>query len=239
MGIFKCRKKASFRVKNKYCKSSTLKLIPRHPPQFRDCLTTLGCGLSNTALFIVSGRHQAKLCGFAWFPSERQQKLAISADFLLWVLVWMREKREEVSFKNWSDEKNKSLRTSPAKTTEGWHRALGTETTVIFLSPMVSRDFVVSDSAVGKCLSGAPQTGGGLNGQEANWLLLDGSCPPTRRTSDLKSAAHMLAAKTSQHAPLSCETSKYAKRKPCGLLNGWNKNMGSLEVLRHWLRVWL
>lgn len=159
---------------------------PKHPLGFRDCLTTLGCGcsetgmcFSRTALFIVSSRHQAKLCGFAWFPSERQQKLAISADFLFWGLVGMREKREEVSFKSWSDEKSKSLQTPQAKTTEGWHRALGTETTVIFLSTIVSRDYVVSDSAVGKCLSGAPQTGGGLNGQETNWLLLDGSCPPT------------------------------------------------------------
>lgn len=159
---------------------------PKHLLGFRVCLTALGCGLSKTgmsfsraALFIVSGRHQAKLCGFAWFPSERQRKLAISADFLLWVLVRMREKREEVSLKSWSDEKSESLWTSQAKPTEGWHRALGTETTVIFLSPVVSRDYVVSDSAVGKCLNGAPQTGGGLKGQEANWLLLDGSCPPT------------------------------------------------------------
>lgn len=159
---------------------------PKHPPGFRECLTTLGCGLSETgmcfsqtALFIVSSRHQAKLCGFAWLPSEKQQKLAISADFLLWVLVQMREKREEFSFKTWSNEKSKTLRTPQAKTTEGPHRALGTETTVIFLSTMVSRDYVVSDSAVGKCLSGAPQTGGGLNGQETNWLLLNGSCPPT------------------------------------------------------------
>lgn len=80
---------------------------PKHLLGFRVCLTALGCGLSKTgmsfsraALFIVSGRHQAKLCGFAWFPSERQRKLAISADFLLWVLVRMREKREEVSLKS-------------------------------------------------------------------------------------------------------------------------------------------
>lgn len=106
------------------------------------------------------------------------------------------EEREKVHSKIEVMSKNKSLRTSPAKTTKGWHRALGTETTAIFLSPMVSRDYVVSDSAVGKCLRGDPQTGGGLDGQEANWLLLAGSCPPTLRTSALKSPAHASAAKT-------------------------------------------
>lgn len=85
------------------------------------------------------------------------------------------EERGKVHSKFEAMSKNKSLRTSPAKTTKGWHRALGTETTAIFLSPMVSRDYVVSDSAVGKCLRGAPQTSGGLSGQEANRLLLAGS----------------------------------------------------------------
>lgn len=37
----------------------------------------------------------------------------------------------------------------------------------------------------------------------------------------------MLAEKSLQHAPLSSETSKHAERKPCGLLNGWNKNLGT------------
>lgn len=175
---------------------------PKHPPGFRDCLTTLGCGLSKpglsfsqTVLFIVSGRHQAKLSGFAWFPSESRQKLAISADFFALGFWSGGEERGKVHSKIEAMSKNKSLRTSPAKTTKGWHRALGTETTAIFLSPMVSRDYVVSDSAVGKCLRGAPQTGGGLNGQEANWLLLVGSCPPTLRTSAVKSPAHTSAAK--------------------------------------------
>jgi len=36
-----------------------------------------------------------------------------------------------------------------------------------------------------------------------------------------------------QPAPLSRETPKHAKKKPCGLLSGWNKNMGSLEVPSH------
>lgn len=76
---------------------------PKHPPGFRDCLTTLACGLnkpelsfSQTVLFIVSGRHQAKLSGFASFPSESRQKLAISADFLLW--VFGAEERKKGSF---------------------------------------------------------------------------------------------------------------------------------------------
>lgn len=60
---------------------------------------------------------------------------------------------------------------------------------------MVSRDYVVSGSVAGKCLRGAPQTGDGLNGQEANRSLLAGSCPPTLRTSAVKSSAHVSAAK--------------------------------------------
>lgn len=175
---------------------------PKHPPGFRDCLTTLACGLSKpelsfsqTVLFIVSGRHQAKLSGFAWFPSESRQKLAISADFFALGFWRGGEEKEKVHSKIEAMSKNKSLRTSPAKTTKGRHKTLGTETTAIFLSPMVSRDYVVSDSVVGKCLRVAPQIGGGLNGQEANWLLLAGSCPPTLRSSAEKSLAQAWAAK--------------------------------------------
>lgn len=146
------------------------------------------------------------------------------------------EERGTVHSKIEAMSKNKSLRTSPAKTTKGWHRALGTETTAIFLSPMVSRDYVVNGSAVRKCLRTAPQTRGELNGQEANWLLRTGLCP-TLWTSAVKSPAHASATKALQPSPLSCETPMYAKRMPRGLPSGWNKNMGSLEVKSHWLSV--
>lgn len=189
---------------------------PKYLPSFRDCLTTLGCGLSKpglsfsqTVLFIVSGRHQANLSGFAWFPSESQQKIGHFSWFLLWVVgVEERKKGRFIQKLKWWTKI--SLRTSPAKTTKGWHRALGTETTSIFLSPMVSRDYVVSASAVGKCLRGAPQTRGGLDGQEANWLLLAGSYPPTLRSSTVKSPAHSGAAKAST----AC-TSQLSNPKAC------------------------
>lgn len=76
---------------------------PKHPLGFRDCLTTLGCGLSKpelsfsrTVLFIVSGKRPAKVSGFTWFSSESQQKLAISADFF--VLRFGEEERKEGRF---------------------------------------------------------------------------------------------------------------------------------------------
>lgn len=60
---------------------------------------------------------------------------------------------------------------------------------------MVSRDYVVSDSAVGKCLRGAPQTSGGLSGQEANRLLLAGSLSSYIKSPAIKSPSHASAAK--------------------------------------------